>query len=106
MKNELLNTVDYAINKNREYNHSTKKNLETKNRKKTVERKTQYNSYPQIDIQISKDDFIRLTAYLENAKLFTSLLKDPNCNIPADKVTEILEKSIDTCSLIITNALS
>lgn len=46
MDNELLNTVDHALNKDREYKHSTKKNLETKNRKKTVERKTQYKSSP------------------------------------------------------------
>lgn len=47
MNNELLNTVDNVINKNREYKRSTKKNLETKNRKKTVERKTNYRSSPE-----------------------------------------------------------
>lgn len=48
MKNELLDTANNAINKNREYNHSTKKELETKNRKKKVERKTNYKSSPQL----------------------------------------------------------
>lgn len=47
MKNELLDTIDHAIDKDRVYKHTTKKNLETKNRKKTVDRKTYYESKPQ-----------------------------------------------------------
>lgn len=48
MSNELFNTIDHVVDKNREYKHSTKKDLETKNRKKTVERKTSYKSSPEL----------------------------------------------------------
>lgn len=44
MSNEITNVLDHAVDKDRVYVHSTKKNLETKNRKKTVERKTTYDS--------------------------------------------------------------
>lgn len=55
MKDELINTVDNALNKDREYKHSTKKDLETKNRKKTIERKTQYKSAPTTQSKIYLD---------------------------------------------------
>lgn len=46
MKNEFIDTVNDVVNKDRKYNHTTKKELETKNRKKKVERKTSYQSSP------------------------------------------------------------
>lgn len=60
MNNELLNTANNAINKNREYNHSTKKELETKNRKKKVERKTNYKSSPALQDLPILETIIRL----------------------------------------------
>lgn len=103
MNNELLNTVDNALNKDREYKHSTKKNLETKNRKKTIERKTQYksNSSRQAEIYLNRiatsfevislaiDRILKTTMSLEEMKHGLELCKDL-CDRESTNIRDVL----------------
>lgn len=96
MDEKLLDTIDNAVNRDREYNHTTEKNIKTDKKKKSVKRTTTYKSSPKKHVDI---DTYRKLALICAYALGEAVKVDPRGPY-IDNVINAATDLIDTFTVI------